>query len=635
MKQTVTTSEKMDGEKQLQKNSIADYAYAMAHAFKFKAAEFLSAEKNVVPVIIEVPRRCPNKYEIDKETGLINLDRVLHSSIYYPGDYGYVPNTLCGDGDPIDVVVLTTYPLIPGALVYCRVIGVMQMVDQKGDDAKLIGVVDNDPRNKGVEDITDVSPHILHMIENFFATYKDLEGKEAWSKVEPCLGKDAALKELGDSIVMYNESVANDTPDPRRSHLKAPDFWHASIEPSKQSWLPDGTPWTGFPERVSVYIEVPATTNNKYEFDHASGMLQLDRVLHSAVFYPLDYGFIPQTLCEDEDPLDILVLSSNSLPVGSMADVRVLGMMDMEDEKGGDCKVLGVLHNDPMFLHITEFEQVQPHIIAEIQQFFETYKALEGGKWVRINGWSNREAACAEVRRTHEKYNNEAKAPLENIPRLDDLLIGEKYPKTINTIVKVSKGDSNKYKIDMETSLIRFDRQLHSSGYYPFNYGVIPQTISVEHSMLDVVIVSPFSLDRRTVIECRVIGLLEIESETGPDSKVVAVPSAEPRLREVMSVDDLASHIKDEIANFYATWKSLEDKTKWSVFKSWQPAEAAYQAIRTAHERFFLYGKTIENLESQLEAERREKAAIQSRLDKFEAKFAALEARMNKLDPES
>ena len=153
--------------------------------------------------------------------------------------------------------------------------------------------MDNDPRNKGVEDITDVSPHILHMIENFFATYKDLEGKEAWSKVEPCLGKDAALKELGDSIVMYNESVANDTPDPRRSHLKAPDFWHASIEPSKQSWLPDGTPWTGFPERVSVYIEVPATTNNKYEFDHASGMLQLDRVLHSAVFYPLDYGFIP------------------------------------------------------------------------------------------------------------------------------------------------------------------------------------------------------------------------------------------------------------------------------------------------------------------------------------------------------
>lgn len=85
-------------------------------------------------------------------------------------------------------------------------------------------------------------------------------------------------------------------------------------------------------------------------------MLQLDRVLHSAVFYPLDYGFIPQTLCEDEDPLDILVLSSGALPVGSMCDVRILGMMDMEDEKGGDCKVLGVIHNDPLYLHIREFE---------------------------------------------------------------------------------------------------------------------------------------------------------------------------------------------------------------------------------------------------------------------------------------
>jgi len=310
-----------------------------------------------------------------------------------------------------------------------------------------------------------------------------------------------------------------------------------------------------------------------------------------------------------------------------MADVRVLGMMDMEDEKGGDCKVLGVIHNDPMYAHITEFEQVQPHIIAEIQQFFETYKALEGGKWVRINGWSNREAACNEVRRTHQKYNDEAKKPLENVPRLDDLHIGEKYPKTINTIVKVSKGDSNKYKICKETSLIRFDRQLHSSGYYPFNVGVIPQTISVEHNMLDVVIVAPFELDRRTVVEVRVIGLIEVESETGPDTKIVAVPEAEPRLREIREIDDLANHVKDEIANFYDTWKSLEDKTKWTRFKSWQSAEEAESAIRRAHERFFLYGKTIESLESQLEAERRARTDIQNRLE-------ALEARMKALNPE-
>ena len=93
-----------------------------------------------------------------------------------------------------------------------------------------MGVVENDPRNKGVEDITDVSPHILHMIENFFATYKDLEGKDAWSKVEPIRGREAALKELGEAIIMYNDEVAQETPDPRAGQaLKPPDFWHASI----------------------------------------------------------------------------------------------------------------------------------------------------------------------------------------------------------------------------------------------------------------------------------------------------------------------------------------------------------------------------------------------------------------------
>ncbi|MEE4247491.1 MAG: inorganic diphosphatase [Kangiellaceae bacterium] len=175
----------------------------MGNAFKLKASEFLSAENNVVPVIIEVPRGCPNKYEMDKDTGMITLDRVLHSSVYYPGDYGYVPNTLCGDGDPIDVVVLSTHALVPGCLVFCRIIGVLNMTDNKGKDEKLIGVVDNDPRNKGIEDISDCSSHIGRMIQNFFSIYKDLEGKNAWSEVTSVEGREAALKCIVDSIELY------------------------------------------------------------------------------------------------------------------------------------------------------------------------------------------------------------------------------------------------------------------------------------------------------------------------------------------------------------------------------------------------------------------------------------------------
>jgi inorganic pyrophosphatase len=157
-----------------------------------------------VPCIIEVPKACPNKYEIDKDTGLLKLDRVLHSSVYYPGDYGYVPNTLCGDGDAIDVVVLSNYALEIGVLVFVRVIGVMQMTDNKGEDAKLIGVIDNDPTNIGVEDLPDISQHVVRMITNFFSIYKGLEGKKAWAIVKECEGRDAALRELAASITMYN-----------------------------------------------------------------------------------------------------------------------------------------------------------------------------------------------------------------------------------------------------------------------------------------------------------------------------------------------------------------------------------------------------------------------------------------------
>lgn len=123
--------------------------------------------------------------------------------------------------------------------------------------------------------------------------------------------------------------------------------------------------------------------------------------------------------------------------------------------------------------------------------------------------------------------------PLVNVPRLDELHIGQGYPKTINTIVKMSKGDVNKYTIDLSTSLLRLDRQLHSSGYYPFNMGVIPQTISVEHHMLDIVIVCPFALDKKTVVEVRVIGMVEIESQNGPTDKIIAVPTREPRMDEI------------------------------------------------------------------------------------------------------
>jgi inorganic pyrophosphatase len=140
----------------------------------------------LVPVIIEVPRGQRNKLEFDKETGTLQLDRVLHSTCFYPGDYGFVPRTLCPDGDPIDVLVLSKFPLAPGCLVDCRIVGVMDMEDEKGGDAKLIAVVATEPRTLSITDIDHVPSHIKAEIQQFFELYKALEaapGKPKWVKI--------------------------------------------------------------------------------------------------------------------------------------------------------------------------------------------------------------------------------------------------------------------------------------------------------------------------------------------------------------------------------------------------------------------------------------------------------------------
>jgi len=151
----------------------------------------------------------------------------------------------------------------------------------------------------------------------------------------------------------------------------------------------------GAPEVVNMVIEVPKGSGNKYEYDPDLGVIKLDRVLPGAQFYPGDYGFIPSTLAEDGDPLDGLVV-----------EVRVVGLLLMEDEKGGDAKVIGVVAEDQRLDHIQDIGDVPEGVKQEIQHFFETYKALEAkkGKWVKVTGWRDRQAALEEVRACIARY---------------------------------------------------------------------------------------------------------------------------------------------------------------------------------------------------------------------------------------
>ena len=129
-------------------------------------------------VIIEIPNGSKNKYEIDKETGLIALDRVLHTAQSYPFDYGFVPQTLWDDGDALDVVLLTTQPLFPGILVRARPVAILPMIDGGEADEKVLAVPGDDPRFADIQDLADVNKHTLKEISHFFETYKKVQNKE-------------------------------------------------------------------------------------------------------------------------------------------------------------------------------------------------------------------------------------------------------------------------------------------------------------------------------------------------------------------------------------------------------------------------------------------------------------------------
>jgi inorganic pyrophosphatase len=155
----------------------------------------MSSNKHVVEAFIEIPRGSRNKYEYDEDTGRIKLDRVLHSSVHFPTDYGIILDTLAPDGDHLDILVIVHEPTFPGCMVEARVIGGLDMVDEKGSDFKVLAVPERDPRFDGIDALDQLPQHWLLEIETFFDTYKLLEPKqtevlgwhsaeEAWQKIE-------------------------------------------------------------------------------------------------------------------------------------------------------------------------------------------------------------------------------------------------------------------------------------------------------------------------------------------------------------------------------------------------------------------------------------------------------------------
>jgi inorganic pyrophosphatase len=156
-----------------------------------------------VTALIEIPSGSRNKYELDKNSGLLRLDRVLYSAVHYPGDYGFIPRTLHEDGDPCDILVLLNEPTFPGCQIDARPIGVLRMLDRGEPDDKILAVPTNDPYYGEYFDIADIPQHYLKEVEHFFYIYKDLEGRRVqtvgWEKSE------RAMRVIMESIARYAE----------------------------------------------------------------------------------------------------------------------------------------------------------------------------------------------------------------------------------------------------------------------------------------------------------------------------------------------------------------------------------------------------------------------------------------------
>lgn len=165
------------------------------------------------------------------------------------------------------------------------------------------------------------------------------------------------------------------------------------------------------PEEFNVIIEIPMNSDPvKYEVDKESGAVFVDRFMLTAMHYPCNYGYIPQTIADDGDPLDVLVITPFPVQVGSVIRCRTIGVLEMDDEAGGDAKLLALPADKlyPPYRGIQSVEDLPEEEMARIKHFFEHYKDLDKGKWVKVKGWADREAAHKEIRESIARYAGKA-----------------------------------------------------------------------------------------------------------------------------------------------------------------------------------------------------------------------------------
>lgn len=162
---------------------------------------------------------------------------------------------------------------------------------------------------------------------------------------------------------------------------------------------------------IDIVIEIAKGDTVKYEFDHKKGKMRVDRFLHGAMYFPFNYGFIDETLGEDGDPLDVVVLASKGIIPGAIINCQPIGILEMEDEGGKDTKIIAVptLKLDPLFGKMDSIDKIDESTKEKIKNFFEHYKDLEKGKWVKVEDWKPKEIALSKIEEARKRYGKKNK----------------------------------------------------------------------------------------------------------------------------------------------------------------------------------------------------------------------------------
>jgi inorganic pyrophosphatase len=349
-----------------------------------------------VTCFINVKKGCMNSYVYRQDTTFRHYKYTL--DMPYPGDYGWLCGTWQKDtSKPMEMLVLSTFAVEAECLLDARIIGAVERTYKKlgsqenVTDFKVIGVQLYDPRTKALADISSLNPQVLKHLCDFFVHSAEMSGVTD-CKIVRRLNAQEATKVVEQSQADYKQAFADQT-----------------IHNAANLWcLPWGTDASQGPVNERVFpaiVEAPKRSTNRYFFDTDAGVLKCAGPLKTAIFYPANAGFIPQTVAEDGKPVDVLILSTIPLQSRCGVEIRIVGAAECIDEMGPDIKVIGVPKSEPRMKEWDGMDHVPHHMLDEMVHFLNGYKDLdEEWKFCRFERWLDADEALKYVQSAHSRF---------------------------------------------------------------------------------------------------------------------------------------------------------------------------------------------------------------------------------------